>query len=71
MYPGQYRLLPVRANGIPAVAVYRQADVGGQHRAAAIMLVFVQHGRIAQLVRFAAPTLFPSFGLPLELGRAE
>lgn len=47
VYPGQYRLLPTRSNGVAAVAAYRQTDVGVQHRAAAIMLVFVQHGRIA------------------------
>ena len=64
VYPGQYRLLPTRSNGVAAVAAYRQTDVGVQHRAAAIMLVFVQHGRIAQLVRFAAPTLFPSSACP-------
>lgn len=66
-YVGQYRLLPLRANGVPAAAAYKQRDVESTYRAATIMLVYIVEGRITQIVRFAAPASFPSFGLPLEL----
>jgi RNA polymerase sigma-70 factor, ECF subfamily len=69
-YAGQYRLLPMRANGVPAFAAYKQRDVESTYRAATIMLVSATAGYITEIVRFAAPALFPSFGLPQELGRA-
>ncbi|HME91877.1 MAG TPA: hypothetical protein VKE49_10660, partial [Myxococcaceae bacterium] len=64
---GQYRLLPLRANGTLAVGVYRQTNPGGPHQATAITLVFVRDGRITQLIRFASPRLFHHFGLPDRL----
>jgi RNA polymerase sigma-70 factor, ECF subfamily len=70
-YAGQYRLVPTRANGIPAVAAYKQSDVESTYRAATIMLICMADGYITEIVRFATPALFPSFGLPLELGRAD
>jgi RNA polymerase sigma-70 factor (ECF subfamily) len=70
-YAGQYRLLPTRANGVPAVAAYKQRDVESSYRAATIMLMCIADGYITEIVRFVAPALFPSFGLPVELGRAE
>jgi RNA polymerase sigma-70 factor, ECF subfamily len=70
-YAGQYRLLPIRANGVPAVAAYKQRNAESPYCAATIMLVCMADGYITEIVRFAAPALFPSFGLPLELGRAE
>jgi RNA polymerase sigma-70 factor, ECF subfamily len=70
-YAGQYRLLPTSANGVSAFAAYKQRDVESAYRAATIMLVSATAGYITEIVRFAAPTLFHSFGLPLELGRTE
>jgi RNA polymerase sigma-70 factor (ECF subfamily) len=64
---GQYRLLPLRANGSLAVAVYRQRAIGQPHEATAITLVSARQGRIAQMIRFASPKLFPRFGLPDRL----
>jgi RNA polymerase sigma-70 factor (ECF subfamily) len=66
-WPTQYRLVPLRANGTAAVAVYRQSTVGGPHDAAALTLVRVRDGRIVELIRFATPYLFRSFGLPEQL----
>ncbi len=62
-WPEQYRWLPIRANGGPAVAVYRQTAGGLAHEATAITLLSVRNGRIPQLVRFASPQLFSRFGL--------
>ena len=64
---GQYRLLPLRANGSLAVAVYRQSSTGRPHEATAITLLSARHGRLVQMVRFASPKLFPRFGLPDRL----
>src|SRR5215510_7493558 len=64
---GQYRLLPLRANGTLAVAVYRQTNLGEPHEAMAVTLLFARDGRIAQLIRFASPRLFRHFGLPDRL----
>jgi len=64
---GQYRLLPLRANGDLAVAVYHQPERGQPHQATAITLVSARDGRIAHLIRFASPGLFKRFGLPDRL----
>jgi RNA polymerase sigma-70 factor (ECF subfamily) len=66
-WPTQYRLVPGRANGTGAVAVYRQSTVGSRHEAAALTLIDVRGERIAELIRFGTPTLFRSFGLPEQL----
>ncbi|HME91773.1 MAG TPA: nuclear transport factor 2 family protein, partial [Myxococcaceae bacterium] len=64
---GQYRLLPLSANGTVAVAVYRQTNLGQPHEATAVTLLFARDGRIAQMIRFASPRLFRHFGLPDRL----
>lgn len=69
-YAGQYRLLPISANGVPGFAAYKQDDAKSTYRAATVMLVTVTDGYITEIVRFAAPSLFPSFGLPRELTRS-
>jgi RNA polymerase sigma-70 factor, ECF subfamily len=60
------RLLATRANGHPAVAVYFPDESGG-HRAYGLMVLVVADDRIAEIVGFADPSLFPAFGLPAEL----
>jgi RNA polymerase sigma-70 factor (ECF subfamily) len=61
------RLLPTRANGQPAVAVYFPDDESGGHRAYGLMVLVLDDDRIAEIVGFADPSLFPAFGLPAEL----
>lgn len=66
--PAQRRLLPVAANGGPAVAVYRRPTTPNSvFEAAAITLLTIRGGRVSQLTRFALPRLFPLFGLPSQL----
>jgi RNA polymerase sigma-70 factor (ECF subfamily) len=60
------RLLETRANGQPAVAVYFPDESGG-HRAYGLMVLVLDDDRIAEIVGFADPSLFPAFGLPTEL----
>jgi RNA polymerase sigma-70 factor (ECF subfamily) len=66
--PGQRRLLPLEANGGPAVAVYnRPRTPNAMYEAVAITLVAFRGGRVSQMTRFAFPKLFPLFGLPARL----
>jgi RNA polymerase sigma-70 factor (ECF subfamily) len=66
-WPAQFRLVPLRANGSPAIAVYRQEAVRGAHEAHAIISMRVRGGRIAQLTAFAMRDLFGLLGLPDQL----
>ena len=66
--PGQRRLLPLEANGGPAVAVYRRPMTpNAVYEAVAITLLAIREGRVSQMTRFAFPRLFPLFGLPSHL----
>jgi RNA polymerase sigma-70 factor (ECF subfamily) len=67
--PGRFRLLPVRANGLPAVGVYAGPAGGGPgpYQAAAMTLFAARHGRVSQITKFGMPGLFRLFGLPTEL----
>ncbi len=61
-------LVPVRANGSLAVAVYRPEKAGGPPRAFGIHVLEVAEGRISAIHSFIDPTLLRLFGLPLEPG---
>jgi RNA polymerase sigma-70 factor (ECF subfamily) len=63
-YVGRFRMLPVRANGQPAAASYVRAPGDDTYRAFALGVVRVEDGRIAELVAFHDPALFPAFDLP-------
>jgi RNA polymerase sigma-70 factor (ECF subfamily) len=68
--PGTLRLLPVTANGQPALATYWRGDDGLFH-AHAIQVLAMSGNKVARMVIFREPSLFPAFGLPLDLGTAE
>jgi len=65
--PQRYRLVPVAANRQATVAVYTAPPTGGEFRGAAIHVIAMREGRVTQMTRFAAPDLFPRFGLPMQL----
>ncbi|WP_437739571.1 sigma-70 family RNA polymerase sigma factor [Sorangium sp. So ce1504] len=61
------RLVPTAACGSPAFGQYRPAPEGG-HRAWALIVLELAGDRIANMTSFLdTETLFPRFGLPLEL----
>ncbi|KYG06216.1 RNA polymerase subunit sigma-70 [Sorangium cellulosum] len=61
------RLIPTAASGAPAFAQYRPAPEGG-HRAWALIVLDVAGDRIVSMTSFLdTETLFPRFGLPLDL----
>ncbi len=59
-----HTLVPVNANGSPAVAVYRPQEPGAEPTAFAIHVLDVVGGRISAIHSFIDPTLFDGFGLP-------
>jgi RNA polymerase sigma-70 factor (ECF subfamily) len=58
------RLVPVRANGSPAVAQYRPRAAGG-HEPWALHVFEVEDGRIGHISSFLDINLFVLSGLPL------
>jgi RNA polymerase sigma-70 factor, ECF subfamily len=61
------RLVPTEASGGPAFGQYR-LGADGRHRAWALISIEPSGGRIASMVSFLdTASLFPLFGLPLEL----
>jgi RNA polymerase sigma-70 factor (ECF subfamily) len=64
--PGDWRLLPTRANGQPAAAAYlRGAD--GAHHAFGVSVLTPAAGGIARITLFGDPALVARFGLPAVL----
>ena len=62
------RLIPMRANGSPAFAVY-QMDAAGVYRAAALHILTIENGEISEINDFLTfdGQLFSKFGLPLMI----
>ncbi|WP_433178820.1 sigma-70 family RNA polymerase sigma factor [Actinoallomurus sp. CA-150999] len=62
--PGDWRMIPTRANGQPAVAAYHR-DGDGIHRAFGLAVLTVTDGGIGRVVVFGGgPDLIAEFGLP-------
>ncbi|RCG29135.1 RNA polymerase subunit sigma-70 [Sphaerisporangium album] len=61
--PGHWRLLPTRANRMPAAASYLRPHGETEFRAFKIDVLRVEDGLVAEITTFDH-TLFPRFGLP-------
>jgi RNA polymerase sigma-70 factor (ECF subfamily) len=61
---GRWRLVPTRANGLPAFGLYRKQEDGHGHAAFGIQVVTIEAGLVADVTTFGFPTLCRSFGLP-------
>jgi RNA polymerase sigma-70 factor (ECF subfamily) len=59
-----WRLLPVQANGSPALAAYAPDPATGGVRAHSLQVFAVRGGLIRRCVTFADPSVFGLFGLP-------
>jgi RNA polymerase sigma-70 factor, ECF subfamily len=72
--PGDWRMLPIYANGQPAAATYHR-EPDGIYRAYGVVLPAFTDAGLAGLVVFADPGLVGRFGLPAvfvpEAGQAE
>jgi RNA polymerase sigma-70 factor, ECF subfamily len=63
--PGDWRLVPTRANGQPAIANYLRRPGDGDHRALSIDVLTIRDGRLVAVNCFLGDRLFPAFRLPL------
>ena len=61
------RMLPTRANGLPALAVYTAVGEAEQFEAYGIMVLRIEAGTVAEIVGFGDGTLHEFFGLPAAL----
>jgi RNA polymerase sigma-70 factor (TIGR02960 family) len=61
--PGSWRVVPVSANGQPAVAAY-MLSADGCYRAHGVVVLDVIQGQVAHIVAFNDASLVPMFGLP-------
>jgi RNA polymerase sigma-70 factor (TIGR02960 family) len=65
--PGRiYELVPTRANGQPAFALYVRASTGGIRHGTGLLVLNLSGDRICAMTRFDTSVL-PSFGLPRSL----
>ncbi|HEY3448900.1 MAG TPA: sigma-70 family RNA polymerase sigma factor [Myxococcales bacterium] len=64
---GRFRLVPTRANGCDAFAIYQLDPASGRYQALAIQVVELEGGLVRDLTSFLDPRLFPRFGLPATL----
>jgi RNA polymerase sigma-70 factor (ECF subfamily) len=64
--PGEWRLVPTRANRQPTAASYLRAPGDTEFRAFKLDVLRIEDGLIAEITTFDA-TLFPAFGLPPTL----
>src|SRR5262249_49112513 len=63
----RFRLLPTRASGQPAFAVYLWDDEASRFGAESIVVLTLRGDRIAEVTAFRTPQLFPLFRLPQHL----
>ncbi len=61
-----WRMLPLTANGQPALAAYAPDPAGG-HRLHTLQVFTITGGRVARNVVFADPAVFRAFGLPEQI----
>jgi RNA polymerase sigma-70 factor, ECF subfamily len=66
--PGDFRMLPVAANGQPGFAAYVRE--GGRYQAHAIQVLTFSADRISRIVSFNDAALFPAFELPADYSAA-
>jgi RNA polymerase sigma-70 factor (TIGR02960 family) len=68
--PGDWRLVPTRANGAPAVANYIRAFGEDDYRAAVLDVFRIEDSLLVEITTFG-PEVFEAFGLPNTLPEAE
>lgn len=64
--PGDMRLRPTSANGLPVFAVYLR-DADGTHRAFQLQQLRAGPGGVEHVTAWFAPRSFPAFGLPATI----
>jgi RNA polymerase sigma-70 factor, ECF subfamily len=64
---GQWRLLPIRANGQPGAAGYLRRPGETTFVPFVLAVLRFEHGRLADVAAFEQPSMFAAFGLPSSL----
>ena len=74
MFPGKaanrWRLLPTRANGSPAFAIY-QRNEQNEYRAFGIIALVIEGEKLSQIISFIDPSLPARFGFPSTITKSE
>jgi RNA polymerase sigma-70 factor (ECF subfamily) len=66
---GQWRLLPVMANGQPGAAGYLRRPGETAFFPFVLSVLRFEHGRLTEIAAFEQPSMFTVFGLPASLDR--
>jgi RNA polymerase sigma-70 factor (ECF subfamily) len=64
---GQWRVLPIRANGQPGAAGYLRRPGETVFSPFAITVLRLEHGTVVDIAAFEQPSMFAAFGLPANL----
>lgn len=64
---GQWRVLPIQANGQPATAGYLRRPGETTFSPFAITVLRIEQGKLAEMAAFEQPSMFAAFGLPASL----
>ena len=64
---GQWRLLPIMANGQPGAAGYLRRPGESAFFPFVLTVLRLEHGRLVDIAAFEQPSMFTAFGLPASL----
>ena len=64
---GQWRMLPVMANGQLAAAGYLRRPGETAFTPFVLAVLRLEHGRLTDIAAFEMPSMFAAFGLPASL----
>ena len=64
---GQWRMLPVMANGQPGAAGYLRRPGETSYSPFVLAVLHVEDGRVTDMAAFEQPSMFAAFGLPASL----
>jgi RNA polymerase sigma-70 factor, ECF subfamily len=64
---GQWRVLPIRANGQPGAAGYLRRPGQAAFVPFVLSVLRLEQGRVAEIAAFEQPSMFTAFGLPARL----
>jgi RNA polymerase sigma-70 factor (ECF subfamily) len=64
---GQWRLLPIMANGQPGAAGYLRRPGETAFSPFVLAVLRFEHGQLIDIAAFEQPSMFPAFGLPARL----
>jgi RNA polymerase sigma-70 factor (ECF subfamily) len=64
---GQWRVLPIMANGQPGAAGYLRRPGQSAYVPFVLTVLRFEQGRLVDIAAFEQPSMFPAFGLPARL----